>query len=51
MAKCQWFHPPANEIYKKGDLSVFEVDGNISKVTDLKTIVLNIINITKNAIY
>lgn len=23
--KCGWFHPPADEIYRKGDLSVFEV--------------------------
>uniref|UniRef100_A0A8C5WCM7 histone acetyltransferase n=1 Tax=Leptobrachium leishanense TaxID=445787 RepID=A0A8C5WCM7_9ANUR len=32
LQKCGWFHPPANEIYRKGDLSVFEVDGNISKI-------------------
>lgn len=25
-------HPPANEIYRKGSLSVFEVDGNVSKL-------------------
>uniref|UniRef100_A0A3Q3X894 histone acetyltransferase n=1 Tax=Mola mola TaxID=94237 RepID=A0A3Q3X894_MOLML len=30
--KCGWFHPPANEIYRKGDLSIFEVDGNVSKL-------------------
>ncbi|XP_051926726.1 histone acetyltransferase KAT6B isoform X2 [Hippocampus zosterae] len=30
--KCGWFHPPANEIYRKGGLSVFEVDGNVSKL-------------------
>ncbi|GCC37998.1 hypothetical protein chiPu_0016509, partial [Chiloscyllium punctatum] len=30
--KCGWYHPPANEIYRKNDLSVFEVDGNISKI-------------------
>ncbi|XP_070608135.1 histone acetyltransferase KAT6B isoform X4 [Erythrolamprus reginae] len=30
--KCGWFHPPANEIYRRKDLSVFEVDGNISKI-------------------
>nr|CAB3257896.1 histone acetyltransferase KAT6A [Phallusia mammillata] len=30
--KCQWFHPPANEIYRSGHLSVFEVDGNVSKI-------------------
>uniref|UniRef100_A0A674IL68 histone acetyltransferase n=1 Tax=Terrapene triunguis TaxID=2587831 RepID=A0A674IL68_9SAUR len=23
--KCGWFHPPANEIYRRNDLSVFEV--------------------------
>ncbi|XP_075073163.1 histone acetyltransferase KAT6B isoform X1 [Mixophyes fleayi] len=32
LKKCGWFHPPANEIYRKDDLSVFEVDGNISKI-------------------
>lgn len=31
--KCTWYHPPANEIYRSHDLSVFEVDGNISKVS------------------
>ncbi|XP_076154202.1 histone acetyltransferase KAT6B-like isoform X2 [Alosa pseudoharengus] len=30
--KCVWVHPPANEIYRKADLSVFEVDGNVSKI-------------------
>lgn len=25
MKKCNWFHPPANEIYRKDDVSVFEV--------------------------
>ncbi|XP_038830587.1 histone acetyltransferase KAT6B-like [Salvelinus namaycush] len=30
--KCGCFHPPANEIYRKDDLSVFEVDGNVSKL-------------------
>ncbi|XP_071986766.1 histone acetyltransferase KAT6B isoform X2 [Engystomops pustulosus] len=32
LKKCGWFHPPANEIYRKDDLSVFEVDGNVSKI-------------------
>jgi hypothetical protein len=31
-AKCNWFHPPANEIYRKGDLSIFEVDGQVGKI-------------------
>ncbi|XP_060625114.2 histone acetyltransferase KAT6B isoform X3 [Anolis sagrei] len=30
--KCGWFHPPASEIYRRKDLSVFEVDGNASKI-------------------
>lgn len=25
MKKCEWFHPPANEIYRKDDVSVYEV--------------------------
>ncbi|XP_072410291.1 histone acetyltransferase KAT6A-like isoform X2 [Chiloscyllium punctatum] len=32
MKKCNWFHPPANEIYRKDKISVFEVDGNISTI-------------------
>ncbi|KAH8033847.1 hypothetical protein HPB51_016619 [Rhipicephalus microplus] len=32
MQKCTWFHPPATEIYRKGEVSVFEVDGNVSKI-------------------
>ncbi|UYV69965.1 KAT6B [Cordylochernes scorpioides] len=30
--KCQWIHPPANEVYRRDNLSVFEVDGNVSKI-------------------
>lgn len=30
--KCGLFHPPANEIYRKDGLSVFEVDGNVNKI-------------------
>ena len=30
--KCDLQHPPANEIYRSADLSVFEVDGNVSKM-------------------
>ena len=29
---CTVRHPPANEIYHKDELSVFEVDGNISRI-------------------
>lgn len=32
MKKCNWFHPPANEIYRKDEVSVFEVDGNVSTI-------------------
>ncbi|XP_062596711.1 histone acetyltransferase KAT6B-like isoform X4 [Saccostrea cucullata] len=32
MEKCDLLRPPANEIYRKGELSVFEVDGNASKI-------------------
>lgn len=31
-AKCHWFHPPANEIYRKDNLSIYEVDGMASKI-------------------
>ncbi|XP_028041911.1 histone acetyltransferase KAT6A isoform X1 [Bombyx mandarina] len=30
--KCPWRHPPATEIYRRDDLSVFEVDGNANKL-------------------
>ena len=30
--KCQWRHPPGNEIYRNGGMSVFEVDGNTNKI-------------------
>ena len=30
--KCCWQHPPADEIYRSQDLSVFEVDGQANKV-------------------
>ncbi|KAG8188009.1 hypothetical protein JTE90_009885 [Oedothorax gibbosus] len=31
LMKCSLRHPPADEIYRKGDLSVFEVDGGANK--------------------
>uniref|UniRef100_A0A8C4Q6K2 Histone acetyltransferase n=1 Tax=Eptatretus burgeri TaxID=7764 RepID=A0A8C4Q6K2_EPTBU len=31
-AKCVWKHPPGDEIYRKGSISVFEVDGKRNKV-------------------
>ncbi|XP_074040879.1 histone acetyltransferase enoki mushroom isoform X2 [Leptinotarsa decemlineata] len=30
--KCTWRHPPATEIYRCNELSVFEVDGNVNKI-------------------
>jgi hypothetical protein len=30
--KCPLFHPPDNEIYRDGNVSVFEVDGRKHKV-------------------
>ncbi|XP_015929465.2 histone acetyltransferase KAT6B [Parasteatoda tepidariorum] len=32
MRKCNWTHPPGTEIYRKDELSVFEVDGNVNKL-------------------
>ncbi|XP_035259537.1 histone acetyltransferase KAT7-like isoform X4 [Anguilla rostrata] len=32
MAKCVWKHPPGDEIYRKGLISVFEVDGKKNKI-------------------
>lgn len=40
-AKCVWKHPPGDEVYRKGAISVFEVDGKKNKVgshRDLATI-------------
>ncbi|XP_061432452.1 histone acetyltransferase KAT7-like isoform X2 [Lethenteron reissneri] len=31
MAKCVWKHPPGDEIYRNGSVSVFEVDGKKNK--------------------
>ncbi|KAK6044742.1 hypothetical protein COOONC_17753, partial [Cooperia oncophora] len=31
MKKCEWRHPPGNEIYRNNNVSVFEVDGNVSR--------------------
>lgn len=31
-AKCVWRHPPGDEIYRKGTISVFEVDGQKNKI-------------------
>ncbi|KAE8748833.1 hypothetical protein FOCC_FOCC004427 [Frankliniella occidentalis] len=30
--KCSWRHPPATEIYRHQNISVFEVDGNVNKI-------------------
>ncbi|KAL8570423.1 Histone acetyltransferase kat7 [Nucella lapillus] len=32
LAKCVWRHPPGDEIYRKNNISVFEVDGKKNKV-------------------
>ncbi|GLH16661.1 Histone acetyltransferase Tip60 [Gryllus bimaculatus] len=32
LAKCNLRHPPGNEIYRKGPISVFEIDGRKNKV-------------------
>lgn len=33
--KCNLRHPPGNEIYRKGTISFFEIDGRKNKVSDL----------------
>ncbi|XP_064544319.1 histone acetyltransferase KAT6B isoform X2 [Drosophila montana] len=30
--KCIWKQPPGTEIFRQGDISVFEVDGNVNKI-------------------
>ena len=30
--KCQLFHPPGNEIYRRDTISFFEIDGRKNKV-------------------
>lgn len=32
--KCNLRHPPGNEIYRKGTISFFEIDGRKNKVSD-----------------
>ena len=32
LAKCPLRHPPGNEIYRKGNISFFEIDGRKNKV-------------------
>lgn len=32
LEKCVWRHPPGREIYRKGTLSFFEVDGKFNKI-------------------
>ncbi|CAL8305366.1 unnamed protein product [Merluccius merluccius] len=32
MVKCVWKHPPGDEIYRKANISVFEVDGKKNKI-------------------
>uniref|UniRef100_A0A3Q3ERY8 Histone acetyltransferase n=1 Tax=Labrus bergylta TaxID=56723 RepID=A0A3Q3ERY8_9LABR len=32
LAKCVWKHPPGDEIYRKTNISVFEVDGKKNKI-------------------
>jgi len=36
MAKCVWRHPPGDEIYRKGTISVFEVGQHRFHLTDLQ---------------
>merc|ERR1712156_743997 len=31
LAKCSWRHPPGNEIYRKDNISFFEIDGRKNK--------------------
>lgn len=31
--KCNMRHPPGDEIYRQGNISIFEVDGSKNKVT------------------
>lgn len=39
MKKCNWFHPPANEIYRKDEVSVFEVRSWLELWTSLLELV------------
>jgi histone acetyltransferase MYST1 len=32
LTKCEWRHPPGREIYRKGTISVYEIDGQDAKV-------------------
>lgn len=38
LSECVWRNPPGKEIYRKGSLSVWEVDGKDDKVIRLKKV-------------
>lgn len=48
-AKCVWKHPPGDEVYRKGSISVFEVDGKKNKVRSENPLFLK--NKTKNPFF
>lgn len=37
--QCQWRQPPGKEIYRKSNISVYEVDGKDHKVSGVVTVV------------
>ena len=39
--KCTLRHPPGDEIYRDGNISIFEVDGRLNKVRDRPAEVLH----------
>lgn len=55
--KCNLRHPPGNEIYRKGTISFFEIDGRKNKVSDaMFSLILNITSLfgfalTHNFVY
>ena len=44
-AKCPMNHPPGNEIYRKNNISFFEIDGRKNKVCTEKCIYFLALNI------
>lgn len=40
-----WKHPPGDEIYRKGNISVFEVDGKKNKVNDRGASIFSVVTL------
>ena len=49
--KCKLRHPPGNEIYRKGTISFFEIDGRKNKVRENSIIIFLVSAINSQLIF